>query len=135
MGRVRRLTEPSSSSCASCSSQTLDGRTGQAWRCVSVCSAQLGAGRRGPVFGSPALVRFASSAAAAAAELRHYFQRIPPRSSYYPVDSDPRQETKFRLQEQLLDPIEGDDALLLDLQRLDPRRRFPLRISRQGGYS
>lgn len=48
------------------------------------------------------------------------------------MDSDPRQETKFRLQEQLLDLIEGDDALLLDLQRLDPWRRFPLRFSRQG---
>lgn len=32
---------------------------------------------------------------------------------------------------ELLDPVKGRHALLLDVQRVDPRRCFPLRISRQ----
>ncbi|KAF3693034.1 hypothetical protein EXN66_Car008710 [Channa argus] len=100
----------------------------------------LGTESRGPVFGSPALERFASTAAAAAAssaELFH-FEALYPRIALYLRGQDITRgptlfrRPKFRLKEQLLDPIKGRHALLLDLQRLDPRRRFPLRISRQG---
>lgn len=77
-------------------------------------------------------MRFAS----AAAELLHFEALFAEDSSadqvkLLPLDTDPCQETKFRPEEQLLDPTKRRHALLLDLQRLDARRRFPLRISRQ----
>lgn len=80
--------------------------------------------------GSPALVRFAS----AAAELFHseaLFPEdcsLPSRSRHYLWTPTLVWRPSFV---ELLDPVKGRHALLLDVQRVDPRRCFPLRISRQ----